>query len=74
MKFTVPKRTGLKRKRGSDEFSERTNGVNVIPRIKRPEELLRSLRDHADTYQIELMGHVEETHRFRGKQHGMNGF
>ena len=81
LKFTVPKRTGLKRKRGScgpfeerDEqaampvhrFTPSTNKPQVVKRCTKPKDLLRSLQDNPDKYQVEMVGHIEETHRFRG--------
>lgn len=64
MKVTVPKRTGRKRKRGSDapfEPSEREpENSNVIA-----PDLLQRLRDNNGNYTIEAVGMLRETHRFR---------
>lgn len=81
LKITVPKRTG-KRKRGSqDTYSE--VGPNLLPtgiggptqnsnlcshsRNDSSAQLLRTLRDNADKYQVEAVAEIERTHRFRGK-------
>ena len=81
LKFSVPKRTGLKRKRGScgpfegsdahaatpvDQSRPSANRPQVVQGLTKPKDLLRSLRDNADKYQVEMMGHTEETYRFRG--------
>lgn len=68
LKVTVPKRTGRKRKRGSDEpFTEAPDAVPTEPPQRRnAKDLLRSLRDNPSTYQIQPVGRVERTHVFRG--------
>jgi len=63
LKISVPKRTGRRRKRGSDDpfceyEDEGTNGAKG---------LLRSLRDNPDSCTVTPVGFVEETHRFRGE-------
>ncbi|OGM49331.1 RNA polymerase III transcription factor subunit [Aspergillus bombycis] len=69
LKVTVPRRTGRKRKRGSDEpftgVPVSTLGPEFQPR-RSARELLRSLRDNAGKYQIEPVGLVNRTHVFRG--------
>ncbi|KAL2863258.1 transcription factor TFIIIC subunit TFC1 [Aspergillus lucknowensis] len=69
LRVTVPKRTGRKRKRGSDEpFVEdpdRKIPTDGPPRYS-AHELLRSLRDNERKYQVEPVGLVERTHVFRG--------
>ncbi|PWY92153.1 hypothetical protein BO70DRAFT_424900 [Aspergillus heteromorphus CBS 117.55] len=68
LKVTVPKRTGRKRKRGSNEpFS----GVAVTtiptgPQRRSARELLQSLRDNVGRYQVEPAGLIDRTHVFRG--------
>lgn len=80
LKITVPKRTGLKRKRGSeDPFAGSSQESEVEQRkqaqpsspgfenvLKNASRLLRSLRDSVDKYSMSIAGRVEETHRFRG--------
>lgn len=77
LKVTVPKRTGRKRKRGSNgpflSASEVQQNGNAIERIAsntngpfvEPKTVLRSLRDNAAKYCVEPFGVVQETHRFR---------
>ncbi|KAI9035678.1 transcription factor TFIIIC subunit TFC1 [Aspergillus affinis] len=68
LKVTVPKRTGRKRKKGSDEpFS----GVAVTTIHREPQRpgarhLLRTLRDTEGRYQVEPVGSINRTHVFRG--------
>ncbi|EIT77135.1 RNA polymerase III transcription factor IIIC subunit-domain-containing protein [Aspergillus flavus] len=69
LKVTVPRRTGRKRKRGSDEpftgVPVSTLGPEFQPR-RSARELLRSLSDNVGRYQIEPVGLVSRTHVFRG--------
>ncbi|PTU21137.1 hypothetical protein P175DRAFT_0523961 [Aspergillus ochraceoroseus IBT 24754] len=68
LRVTVPKRTGRKRKRGSNEpFTDAivSDPVQGPPR-PRARELLRSLHDNVGAYQVEPVGLVERTHVFRG--------
>ncbi|KAL4926126.1 transcription factor TFIIIC subunit TFC1 [Aspergillus undulatus] len=68
LQVTVPKRTGRKRKRGSNEpfvddpDFQRDNG----PPRPTARQLLKSLRDNVGKYQVEPVGLVERTHTFRG--------
>lgn len=83
LKITVPKRTGRKRKRGSqgpyveeDTCTVVTDG-SVAPstigsQTKKPKmedsiDILRSLKDNAGNYTVEAVAAVETTHRFRGE-------
>lgn len=79
LKITVPKRTGRKRKRGSDDpFTDDvdiTNGaeatsadgkVSSASRRDRPKSILRKMQDNLDDYEIDAVGKVEDTHRYRG--------
>ena len=71
LKVTVPKRIGLKRKRGVDGRSPEglETGVlreRVAPVIKDAQYLFRSLYDNSKSYQVEAIGTVNQTHRFRG--------
>lgn len=83
LKVTVPKRTGRKRKRGSDEpftgpmmssdsdadaDADADVDAETEPLQRRSaRDLMRSLQDNASNYQIEAVGRVERTHVFRGK-------
>jgi general transcription factor 3C polypeptide 5 (transcription factor C subunit 1) len=76
LKITVPKRTGRKRKRGSQEtFSGTvpidldTTSDNIQSHSRRddPAVLLRALKDNVDKYEVEVVAAIEQTHRFRGK-------
>jgi general transcription factor 3C polypeptide 5 (transcription factor C subunit 1) len=69
VKVSLPKRTGRKRKRGSDEpFTHHPNdiknGDNTNSSITAP-DFLRRLKDYPDNYTIQPIGTVNETHRFR---------
>ncbi|KAJ5621022.1 hypothetical protein N7510_005006 [Penicillium lagena] len=71
LKVTVPKRTGRKRKKGSDEpFADaEPNGAadeNELPRRRSARDLLRSLRDNVSSYDVQPVGRIERTHVFRG--------
>ncbi|KAL8720698.1 MAG: hypothetical protein Q9225_002491 [Loekoesia sp. 1 TL-2023] len=70
LRITVPKRTGRKRKRGSNgEFSESSQASpSKRPLLSDPDDaqrLFRSIRDNADRYRTEIVGSVKQTHRFR---------
>ncbi|KAL8827581.1 MAG: hypothetical protein Q9191_003097, partial [Dirinaria sp. TL-2023a] len=78
LKVTLPKRTGRKRKRGSDDpfeassddscpqaSSQRTGTPRIPPASAKASYVLRSLRDNQEIYEVEAVGHVNETHRFR---------
>ena len=69
LKVTVPKRTGRKRKKGSNEpFSGvAVSTVHTEPHRRSARELLRSLSDNASRYQVEPVGLVNRTHVFRGE-------
>ncbi|OAP64604.1 hypothetical protein AYL99_00576 [Fonsecaea erecta] len=63
LKVTVPKRTGRKRKRGSEEpYLERH--TNSPPR-RDVKYLLRSLMDNRERYQTEVVGPIGSTHIWR---------
>ncbi|KAL6830976.1 RNA polymerase III transcription factor IIIC subunit domain-containing protein [Trichoderma sp. SZMC 28015] len=80
LKVTVPKRTGRKRKRGTDEPwqgdielqgadtspSENSENVCSIARLDDPRLLRRKLEDNVDKYHVEAVGMIKHTHRFRG--------
>ncbi|KAF5860238.1 tau 95 subunit of transcription factor TFIIIC [Aspergillus alliaceus] len=69
LKVTVPKQTGRRRKRGSNEpftgVPISTLNPELQPR-RSAEELLRTLRDNVGRYQVEAVGTVNRTHVFRG--------
>ncbi|CAD6502891.1 BgTH12-02565 [Blumeria graminis f. sp. triticale] len=78
LKITVPKRTGRKRKRGSQEpFSgvglnaTTPNLGNETPYLRSqggldaPIELQRKLIDNVGRYSIEVVGEIRQTHRYR---------
>jgi general transcription factor 3C polypeptide 5 (transcription factor C subunit 1) len=60
---TVPKRTGRKRKRGSDgPFLE---NLNDQPPAKDAQYLLRSLQDNPNSYSLEPLANISSTHVWR---------
>lgn len=69
LKVTVPKRTGRKRKKGSNEpFSGvAVSTVHTEPQRRSARELQRSLSDNVSKYQVEPVGLVNRTHVFRGR-------
>jgi len=79
LKITVPKRTGRKRKRGSDEpfqfhsnhhakKSSSNDEGSALEGEKRHKRLLRALSDNPTTYTVTAVGPIKETYRFRCKQ------
>ncbi|KAI5867173.1 hypothetical protein GGS23DRAFT_164707 [Durotheca rogersii] len=79
LKITVPKRTGRKRKRGSNEpftgdvdgvdassFGSEVTQVSSVGRRDTPRSILRKMRDNIDDYQTEVVGVVRDSHRYRG--------
>ncbi|PKX96545.1 transcription factor TFIIIC subunit TFC1 [Aspergillus novofumigatus IBT 16806] len=68
LRVTVPKRTGRKRKKGSDEpFSGvPVTTVHEQPQRRSAKQLLRSLSDNVGKYKVEPVGMVNRTHVFRG--------
>ena len=70
LKVTVPKRTGLKRRRGADgpfyEGTEVTESGEQAAMLKDTRYLFRSVRDNIKGYRIEAIGTINQTHRFRG--------
>ncbi|KJZ80427.1 hypothetical protein HIM_00277 [Hirsutella minnesotensis 3608] len=78
LKITVPKRTGRKRKRGTDDpwqgdveagdasAKPSAGEVQSIARLDEPKVLRRKMADNADRYEIEAVGIIKHTHRFRG--------
>lgn len=77
LKITVPKRTGLKRRKGSQgPFHEGLENIidsetGTKPRklgslTKHTEYLIRTMRDNPTAYQAQATGTIGRTHRFRG--------
>lgn len=67
IRVTVPRRTGRKRKRGSDEpFQDNhdPDPADGLP-VTAP-ALIQRLRDNEGSYNIEPVGLINEGHRFRG--------
>ena len=78
LRISVPKRTGRKRKRGSDDaFTEpvqdeldtdeqaRSSSLAIKQPVRKASRLLRSLRDNEKKYDVSIAGRIEETYRFR---------
>ncbi|KOS17186.1 Transcription factor tau subunit sfc1 [Escovopsis weberi] len=92
LKVSVPKRTGRKRKRGSDEpwqgdveirdadtgaeqgadaaaaaaAGRSSENVFSASRLDEPGLLRRKLADNVGNYQVQAVGTIKQTHRFRG--------
>ncbi|KAI4087518.1 MAG: hypothetical protein LQ344_006713 [Seirophora lacunosa] len=69
-RVTVPKRTGRKRKRGSDQPWQESSPSPQFerPLLSDPDDvqcLVASMQDNADRYRTELVGSIDQTHRFR---------
>lgn len=73
-KITVPKRTGRKRKRGSDgpwegEVQEPLgdpSNFKSLAKLDEPKSLRRKLQDNVGKYHAEAVGVIKHTHRYRG--------
>lgn len=71
LKVTVPKRTGLKRRRGAEgpyyeDLEVEVFGERAVPTVKETQYLFRSMCDNSNSYQVEAIGTINHTHRFRG--------
>ncbi|KAJ5641954.1 RNA polymerase III transcription factor subunit [Penicillium lividum] len=66
LQVTVPKRTGRKRKRGSDEPFTGAPQDALDSQRRTSKELMRSLRENPSQYNIQPVGKIERTHVFRG--------
>jgi len=77
LKITVPKRTSLKRRKGSQgpfhEVFEDSIGSNAGTKrrkqgsvTKDTQYLIRTMRDNPASYQVRATGTIGRTHRFRG--------
>lgn len=78
LKITVPKRTGRRRKKGTnDPFVEcdTSPAAADAASVRRPaaKEVLRSLSDNVGNYDVEVVGRVERTHVFRGTTRQVEG-
>ncbi|KAJ5272420.1 tau 95 subunit of transcription factor TFIIIC [Penicillium angulare] len=66
LKVTVPKRTGRKRKTGSDgPFIDAAPEDTAVLQRPTSKDLLRSLQDNPSKYQIEAVGKIQRTHVYR---------
>lgn len=71
LKVTVPKTTGLKRRRGAEGACNEGAEVGVlggraVPMVKDAQYFFRSMCDNPMSYQVEAIGTINQTHRFRG--------
>ena len=77
LKITVPKRTGLKRRKGAcgpyyegidDDDCPTTSPEHQTsaPITRDTRYMLRSLRDNVKEYTVQPLGSIHQTHRFRG--------
>ncbi|KAL8872876.1 MAG: hypothetical protein Q9174_001571 [Haloplaca sp. 1 TL-2023] len=70
VKIIVPRRTGRKRKRGSqgewvDDSPQPSDKPKLLSGPKDARRLFRSLEDNVGSYQVEPVGSIQQTHRFR---------
>lgn len=77
-KVTVPRRTGRKRKRGSDgpwegdveetghEHGSSSTFFRSRAKLDEARIVRRKLQDNVDRYQAEVVGVIKHTHRYRG--------
>lgn len=77
LRVTVPRRTGRRRKRGTDEpFTDEPGaGTDAAPGVDNADsprptasDLRQNLEDNVGKYQVETVGMVNRTHVFRGEQ------
>lgn len=78
LKITVPKRTGRKRKRGTNgpwmgdiqvgdaDAPPSADNICSVSRLDDPKVLKRKLEDNVDNYEVHAVGVIEHTHRYRG--------
>ena len=64
IKVTVPKRTGRKRQRGSDEPFVESAEISIHSKDVTASELLRRLRENENSYSLQAVGIIQDTHRF----------
>lgn len=74
LQITVPKRTGRRRKKGSldpfrsqpeSEGSVASDRADVL--YKDANYVMKSLQDNPQTCRVDIVGRINNTHRFRGK-------
>lgn len=65
IRVTVPKRTGRKRKRGSDEPFSGLDDAQKHSGAVTSQDLLGRLRDNTDNYTVQAIGVIEDTHAFK---------
>ncbi len=69
LKVTVCKRTGLKRRKGaSGPYHEGLEDDGITRGLKDTRYMLRSLRDNPGNYNVQAIGSIHQTHRFRSTQ------
>ena len=74
LKVTVPKRVKVRRKKGAQTSSRddltHKNGLHHEEQrglaARSTQSLLRAMRDNPSQYQVQPVGSIEQTHRFRG--------
>jgi general transcription factor 3C polypeptide 5 (transcription factor C subunit 1) len=75
VKVTVPKRTGRKRRRGTQDPFQSDNSAGDSHELERyesegrritPSRLLRTLKENPWRYTISAVGKIQHTQRFRG--------
>jgi general transcription factor 3C polypeptide 5 (transcription factor C subunit 1) len=77
IRITAPKRTGRKRKRGSQEPFHDSNDDGNTDRLildgaegqmthASPSRILRTLQENSKKYSVEVVGKITHTQRFRG--------
>ena len=73
LKFSLPKRTGRKRKRGSsDQYKfdnascSGTSSGDQESHKTTALDLLKRIKNNPENMSISIVGSVQETHRFRG--------
>ncbi|KAL8936826.1 MAG: hypothetical protein Q9216_004727 [Gyalolechia sp. 2 TL-2023] len=70
LKITVPKKTGRKRKRGSDgdfleDLETPSSKLSLLSNPDDARALFQNMRGNSDRYRVEAVGSVQQTHRFR---------
>lgn len=78
LRITVPKKTGRKRKKGSNgpwqgdtvaddvDPSQNSSNISSRSRLDDPVKLRKQLEDNIGKYQVQAVGTIKHTHRFRG--------
>ena len=81
LRITIPKRTGRKRKRGThDPFENAENeldttareaniptNLNSSSKYRDTRTLLQMMQDNVGKYDVQVVGPIEQTHRFRSR-------